>query len=150
MVRSAVDEETTSRPDYFGPAIWKDMSEAAQRKETQKWAIEKPNLGNAGRMRGIHFIEPADEDFKKTVRNEWRKLEVPMPGGNALQDQGKNVQGTCHNLDAPKTKYACIVEADASTRKRLEGTLHTDHEDHIARNQFIKPLQSCVQIHSDA
>ena len=29
-------------------------------------------------------------------------------------------------------QYACIVEADECTRKRLEGTLHEDHEDHIA------------------
>ena len=29
-------------------------------------------------------------------------------------------------------KIRSIVEADESTRKRLEGTLHKDHEDHIA------------------
>ena len=34
-------------------------------------------------------------------------------------------------FDAPKTKDACIVEADESTRKRWEGILHEDHEDHI-------------------
>ena len=39
---------------------------------------------------------------------------------------------TCSSSGARKTKYACIVEADESTRKRLEGTLHEDHEDHIA------------------
>ena len=39
---------------------------------------------------------------------------------------------TCRTLDAPKTKYACIVEAAESTRKRLEGALHKDHEGHIA------------------
>ena len=57
---------------------------------------------------------------------------------NALQDQGKNVQGTCRNLDAPKTNYACIVEADESMRKRLEGILHKDHEDHIAGKGIIQ------------
>ena len=31
-----------------------------------------------------------------------------------------------------KTKYDCIVEADESTRKRMAGTLHNGHEDHIA------------------
>ena len=36
---------------------------------------------------------------------------------------------TCRNPDAPKTKYACFVEAD---EERLEGTLHKDHEDHTA------------------
>ena len=51
---------------------------------------------------------------------------------------------TCSSSGIRKTKYACIVEADESTRKRLGGTLHKDHEDHIAgeRNQFIETLQS--------
>ena len=31
---------------------------------------------------------------------------------------------TCSTLDTRKSKYACIVEADESTRKRLEETLH--------------------------
>ena len=35
-----------------------------------------------------------------------------------------------------KTKHACIVEADDSTRKRLESTLPKDHEDHIAEKGF--------------
>ena len=39
---------------------------------------------------------------------------------------------TCSSSGIHKTKYACILEADESTRKRLEGTLHKDHEDHIA------------------
>ena len=31
-----------------------------------------------------------------------------------------------------KRKYACVVEAHESTRKRSGGTLHKGHEDHIA------------------
>ena len=34
-------------------------------------------------------------------------------------------------LALARQKYACIVEADESTRKRLEGSLHKD-QDHIA------------------
>ena len=34
-------KQTTSRSDYLWPEIWKDMSAAAQRKEKQKWAVEK-------------------------------------------------------------------------------------------------------------
>ena len=41
-------------------------------------------------------------------------------------------RGTCSVLDNCKTKSACIVEADESTRKRVEGPLHKGHEDHIA------------------
>ena len=35
-------------------------------------------------------------------------------------------------LKKTQTKYACVVEADESMRKRMEGTLLKDHEDHIA------------------
>ena len=55
------------------------MSEASKRKEKQKWAIEKPKLNNARKLRGIYFIDPADEEFKETIQNALRKLEVPMP-----------------------------------------------------------------------
>ena len=51
---------------------------------------------------------------------------------NALQDERTRVQETCSALGICTTEYACIVEADESTRKRMEGTLHKDHEDHIA------------------
>ena len=37
-------------------------------------------------------------------------------------------------------------EADESTRKRLDGTLHKDHEDHIAGKGF-NPLKHCNLVH---
>ena len=59
------------------------MSEASKRKEKQKWAIEKkkkkPRLDTARKFRGIHFIDPADEESKDIMKNARRKLEVPMP-----------------------------------------------------------------------
>ena len=30
-------------------------------------------------LRGIFFIEPDDEEFKRTMKNARRKLEIPMP-----------------------------------------------------------------------
>ena len=39
---------------------------------------------------------------------------------------------TCSSCGTRKTNYAWIVEADESTRKRMEGFLHEDHEDFIA------------------
>ena len=102
-------------------------------------------------MRGIYFIDPAGANFKETIRNARKKLEVPIPAAMPLQDQGRTYKELVANLDAPKTKYACIVDADKSTRKRLEGTLHKNHEARIEeRNHFSKPLQSCAQIHSNA
>ena len=60
---------TTSRPDNVWPEIWKDMSDASKRKEKQKWSIEKPKLANARRVRGIYFVDPADEEFKEIMKN---------------------------------------------------------------------------------
>ena len=59
------------------------------------------------------------------------KVGSSYASSNALQDQ-VNYKETCRTPDAPKTQYACIVEGEESTRKRLEGTLHKYHEDHIA------------------
>ena len=38
------------------------------RKAKQKWAIEKPKLENARRLRGIYFIDPKDEEFKDIMK----------------------------------------------------------------------------------
>ena len=109
-----------------------NMSEAAQRKEKQKRATEKPKLDSARTLRGIYFIDPADEELKETILTARTKLEVPMPAAMPCKITGGKYRETCHTSDARKTKYACIVEADESTRKLLEGTLHKHHEDHIA------------------
>ena len=44
----------------FGAACQK----ADQKKEKQQWAIEKPKLDNARRLRGIYSIDPDDEEFE--------------------------------------------------------------------------------------
>ena len=67
------------------------MSEA-QRKEKQKWAIEKPKLDNARRLRGIYFIDPVDAVFKETLQKCAEKVGSSDTSSNALQDQVKNVQ----------------------------------------------------------
>ena len=125
-------KQTTSRPDTLWPEIWKHMSDASKRKEKQKWAIEKPRLENAIRLRGIYFIELDDEEFKRTMKNARRKLEVPMPAAMPCKLQRDKYRETCRVEKNCKTKYACIVEADESTRKGMEGSLHKNHADHIA------------------
>ena len=61
------------------PEIWKGMSDASKRKKKQKRAIEKPKLDNARRLRGIYFVNLDDEEFKLTMKNARRMLEIPMP-----------------------------------------------------------------------
>ena len=45
-----------------------------------------------------------------------------------------------------KTKHACIVEADESTRIRLEGSVGRHHEDHIA-TKGTNSLRHCNLVH---
>ena len=50
---------------------------------------------------------------------------------NALQNTDKEHCETHRNIGKRKTKYACLVDADESTRPRLERAGHTLHQDHI-------------------
>ena len=80
-------------------------------KKRKKCAIEKPKLDNARKLRGIYFIDSEDEEFKNIMKNARRKLGIPMPAAMPCKTS------VC------STKYACIVEADESLRKRKEGSL---------------------------
>ena len=122
-------KQTTSRPDNVWPDMWKHMSDASKRKAKQKWIIEKPMLDNARQLRGIFFIEPDDEEFKRTMKN-W--LEIPMPAAMPCKTAINGRGETCRSVGTHKTKYACIVEADETVRIRLEGVPHRHHEDHIS------------------
>ena len=145
-------KQTTSRTDNVWPDMWKHMSDAAKKKAKQWWAIEKPKLDNARQWRGIFFIELNDEKIKLTMKSARRKLEVPMPAAMPCKIRRRKYKETCRNPDARKTKYACIVEADESTRKRLEGTLRErSWRPHCReRNQLVELEKSRAQIHSDA
>ena len=77
--RRLTRKQTISRPDNAWPDMWTHMFDAAKKKASQKWAIEKPKLDNARQSRGIFYVEPNDEEFKLTIKAARRKLEVPMP-----------------------------------------------------------------------
>ena len=117
-------KQTTSRPDDVWPDMWKHMSDAAKKKAKQKWAIEKPKLDNARQLRGIFFIEPDDEEFKLTIKNARRKLEVPIPAAMPCKTPVNSPRETCRSIGKRKTKCACIVDADESMRIRMEIAVH--------------------------
>ena len=68
--RRLTNIQATTRPNYLSPEIWAGMSNAAQRKEKQQWAIDKAKLGDARKLRGICFIDPHDGELKETIRNK--------------------------------------------------------------------------------
>ena len=108
------------------------MSKAAQRKEKQRWAIEKPKLDNARKLRGIYVIDLDDKEFTDTMKNARKKLELPMEAAMPCELKNHQYWETCGGSDNRKSTHACIVEAHEPTRKRLERTLPKDHEDRIA------------------
>ena len=129
--RRLARKQTTSRPDDVWPDMWKLMSDAAKKKAKQRWAIEKPKLNNARQLRSRFFYEPNNEEFKLTMKAARRKLEVPMPAAMPHNIQKRSSGETHRNIGKRKTKYACVVDADESTRPRLEGAGHKPHQDHI-------------------
>ena len=125
-------KQKTSRPDNVWPDMWKHMSDASKRNAKQKWAVEKPKHDNARKLRGIFFIEPDDEEFKDIMKNARRKLEIPMPAATPCKTPINSSGETYCGIGKSKTKHACIVEADESTRIRLKGAPSRYHGDHIS------------------
>ena len=141
--RRLTKKHTTSRPDFLWPEIWKDMSEAAQRKEKTKVGYRKnrslTTLEDCAVFTALIQRMKSSKKLLKTRGESW-KLRCQQ------QRLARSGEETCRTPDAPKTKYACIVEADESSRKRLEGTLLQDHEDHI-EGKWINSLNHHNLVH---
>ena len=76
--RRLTRKQLTSRPDHLWPELWDKMGNNAKLKENQKWSHEKPKLDNARKLRGIHFINPEDKEFKENIKNARKKMETPV------------------------------------------------------------------------
>ena len=122
-------KQLTSRPDHLWPELWKSMRKHAKLKEKQKWSNEKIHLENARKLRGIYFIDPEDKEFKETIKNARKKLETSVALAMPCKIM-KNCGSGASNKN--KTKLACILEADESTRMRMGNSIPHHHEDHIA------------------
>ena len=81
-------------------------------------------------MRGIYFIDPEDKEFKGTIKNARKKLETPVAHVLPCKINNKNCGSGASNKI--KTKLACILEANESTRMRMGNSIPHHHEDHIA------------------
>ena len=122
-------KQLTSRPDHLWPELWKSMGKNAKLKEKQKWSEEKIHLDNARKLRGIYFIDPEDKEFKETIKNARKKLETSVAPAMPCKIM-KNCGSGASNKN--KTKLACILEANESSRMRMGNSEPSNHEDHIA------------------
>ena len=122
-------KQLTSRPDHLWPELWKSMGKHAKLKEKQKWSEEKIHFENARKLRGIYFIDPEDTEFKETIKNARKKLETSVAPAMPCKIMKNCGSG---GSDKNKTKLACILAADESTRMRMGNSEPPNHEDHIA------------------
>ena len=123
-------KQLTSRPDHLRPELWKSMGKHAKLKEKQKWSDEKLHLENARKLQGIYFIDPEDTEFKETIKNARKKLETSVAPAMPCKILKKNCgNGGSNNI---KTRLACILEADESTRMRMGNSMPHYHQDHVA------------------
>ena len=67
--------------------VVKDVKSSSTKRKAQAWAIEKPKLGNARKLRGIYFIDPGDAEFKETIEKGAEKVRKINGSSYALQDQ---------------------------------------------------------------
>ena len=65
--------QATTRPENVRPEVWTKIGKAAQNRERQEWAKEKPKLDNARRLRGISFTDPDDEEVRVKDKQASRK-----------------------------------------------------------------------------
>ena len=140
---SVTRKQLTSRPDHLWPELWKSMGKNAKLKEKQKWSEEKIHVENARRLRGTYFIDPEDKEFKETIKNARKKLETSVAPAMPCKIMKNCGSGASNNI---KTKLACILEGDESTRMRMGNSMPHYHEDHIA-GEGENSLQNKHSVH---
>ena len=86
---------------------------SSKKKEEHDWAVEKPMLTNARRLRSISFIDLEDGEYKETIINA-RKIGSSGGGIYAVKDGNDNalegVAGNCSEVDhrIQKKDKACM------------------------------------------
>ena len=104
---------------------------ARDAEKCQKQRSEKKNKNGLSKNRSLTTLQDCEvftlliqrmQSSKKLSRTRGEKLAVPMPAAMPSKTKGGKYRETCRTSGIRKTKYACIEEADETTRKRLEGT----------------------------
>ena len=121
-------KQLTSRADHLWPELWTKLARNAKLKEKQKWSEEKLHLENARKLRGIYFIDPEDTEFKETIKNARKNLETSVAPAMPCKIMKNCGSGASNKI---KTKLACILEADESTRMRMGNSIPHHQKGHI-------------------
>ena len=81
--------QATTRPENLWPEVWSKMGKAAQKKEKQEWANEKPKFDNARKTESHISSIWKMVNLKKPSKNAKEKVGSSNGGGNAFQKRNK-------------------------------------------------------------
>ena len=124
----------------YGQGSGENCEEMLCIKERQKWAIEKPKLDNARRLRGIYFIDPEDKEFKETIKIAREKLETPMapavPCKTSKNSQHGTTRGKTKGSSGKNGSPKDFEYDDVTIGKALSSPLFTqEREDDVSRRR---------------
>ena len=71
-------KQVTSRLEQLWSEFWRTMGMNVKLKEKQEWSNEKHHLEKARKLRGIHFNDSENKEFKEIIKNAWKKLETSV------------------------------------------------------------------------
>ena len=129
--RTLTRKHTTSRPDDVWPERWKFMSDAAnkERKTKMGYRETKARQYQTIERKFLHWTKR----WSIQAHNESRSQKVGSSDAcrNSLQNTDKEQWRNPPQYWETHDEYACVVDADESTRPRLEGAGHEPHQDHV-------------------
>ena len=97
--------QTTTRPDHVWPEVWTKIGKAAQNREKQEWAKEKPKLDNARKLKGIYFIDPDDTEYSEIFKNA-KKKKLARPMAPAVPCKRDKQQSSIVKTNVEQTKWS--------------------------------------------
>ena len=89
-------------------------------------AIEKPKLELARELKGVHSVDPSDEEYKDIIKNARRKLETSMAA--AMLRKRAFVQACIRETVASKTDKAKASELVKISPGIIGRLHHTDQK----------------------
>ena len=108
MVREEIDKDSNDyQTRYVWPEVWTKIGKAAQNREKQEWAKEKPKLDNARKLRectsSIRMTKSIQNYQKKKKRK--KKLERPMAPAMPCKRDNQHLRIVKTNVDAEKCSH---------------------------------------------
>ena len=117
-------KQLTPRPDHLWPELWKSMGRRSK-SGLRKSSSLKTHENCEGSISSTPRIRNSRKPSRTHVRS-WKHQWLLLCPAKIMKNCGSD------RFNKTKTRLACILEADESTRMRMGNSIPHHHEDHIA------------------